>query len=357
MSLSIAEIKQLLDLRSDTSTLPTTHMWEAMAKAELGDGGRVDLTGRGEDPTVYQLEKLAAEVVGKEEAMYIASGSLANHTALLSLTERGDQILVERNAHIYINEKMDFLPRYGDLRPVFYHLNADYQIETGELAQLLSDYEIKVLCLENTHNHSGGTCLTPECTREVCQLAHAQGIHVHLDGARIFNAAVAQKVDVKDLTGPVDSVMFCVSKGLCAPVGSLLVGSADFIKQARAVGKMLGTPMRQAGVIAAAGIVALKENVERLAEDHAKAQKLGQLLAGIDKVLMDPKANQTDFIYLDVAPTGLNAQQVVDALRERGLLAAKMGETNVRLAVHKDISWADVERAAAIVKEYFTSLK
>ena len=196
-----------------------------------------------------------------------------------------------------------------------------------------------------------------ECTREVCRLAHAHGIHVHLDGARIFNAAVAQKVDVQELTGPVDSVMFCISKGLCAPVGSLLAGSADFIKQARAVGKMLGTPMRQAGVIAAAGIVALQENIERLAEDHAKAQKLGQLLAGIDKVFMDPKANQTDFIYLDVAPTGLNAQQVVDALRERGLLAAKMGETNVRLAVHKDISWEDVERAAVIVKEYFASLK
>ena len=356
MSMTIQEIQQMLDLRSDTSTLPTEHMWQAMAQAQLGDGGRVDLTGRGEDPTVYELERLAAEMLGKEEAMYVATGSLANHTAMYAATERGDQVLVEKSAHIYINEKYDFMPKFTGLVPIFYHLNSDYQIEPEEIARLLHDYDIEVLCLENTHNYSGGTCLTPECTRAVCDLAHQKGIHVHLDGARIFNSAVAQNVDVKELVAPVDSVMFCLSKGLCAPVGSMLVGSREFIEKARAVGKMLGTPMRQAGVIAAAGIVALKENVPRLAEDHAKAKRLGQLLSEIPNAIMDPKADQTDFVYLNVTPTGLTAQQVTDGLRARGLLVAKMTDESIRLAAHKDITMEDVERAARIVVDYFTFL-
>jgi len=356
MSLTISEIQKMLDLRSDTSTLPTDNMWKAMAEAELGDGGRVDLTGRGEDPTIYELEKLAAEMLGKEEAMYIATGSLANHTAMLALTERGDKVLVEKSAHIYINEKFDFLPRFSGLVPVFYHLNSDYQIEPKEIEYLLADGDIKVMCLENTHNYSGGTCLTPECTKIVCDLAHEKGVHVHCDGARIFNSAVAQNVDVKELVAPVDSVMFCLSKGLCAPVGSMLVGSKEFITKARAVGKMMGTPMRQAGVIAAAGIVALKENVERLAEDHKKAKRLGELLSVIPNAIMDPKADQTDFVYMNPTPTGLSAQEVTDGLRAKGLLVAKMTDDSIRLACHKDISMEDVEKAAAIVIEYFATL-
>ncbi len=355
MSLSISEIKNMLDLRSDTSTLPTEHMWEAMKTAKLGDGGRVDLTGRGEDPTVYELEKLAAKTLGKEEAMFVSTGSLANHTALLAVTNRGDKVLVEKSAHIYINEKFDFMSKFSGLVPIFYHLNSDYQIDLNEIQYLLKDDDIKVMCLENTHNYSGGTCLTPECTRKVCSAAHEKGIHVHCDGARIFNSAVAQDVDVKELAEPVDSIMFCLSKGLCAPVGSMLVGSREFIEKARAVGKMMGTPMRQAGIIAAAGIVALKENVERLTEDHKKAKRLGQLLSVIPNVLMDPKADQTDFVYLDVTPTGLSAQEVTDGLREKGLLAAKMTDKSVRLACHKDITMENVELAASIVIDYFKS--
>ena len=356
MGLTISEIKKMLDLRSDTSTLPTENMLKAMAEAELGDGGRVDLTGRGEDPTVYELEKLAAKMLGKEEAMYVATGSLANHTALLAATDRGDKVLVEKSAHIYINEKFDFMSKFSGLVPVFYHLNEDYQIEPKEIEYLLADGDIKVMCLENTHNYSGGTCLTPECVREVCDLAHKKGIHVHCDGARIFNSAVAQKVDVKELVAPVDSVMFCLSKGLCAPVGSMLVGSKEFIEKARAVGKMMGTPMRQAGVIAAAGIVALKENVERLEEDHKKAKRLGELLSVISNAIMDPKADQTDFVYMNVTPTGLTAQQVTDGLREKGLLVAKMTDESIRLACHKDITMEDVDRAASVVIEYFAGL-
>lgn len=357
MSLTIEEISRMLDLRSDTSTLPTENMWKAMSEAVLGDGGRVDLTGRGEDPTVYELEKLAAGMLGKEDAMFVSTGSLANHTALLAATDRGDKVLVEKSAHIYINEKFDFMSKFSGLVPVFFHLDKDYQIPVKEIEYLLQDNDIKVMCLENTHNYSGGTCLTAKCTNEVCEIAHQKGMHVHLDGARIFNSAIAQQTDVKELAAPVDSVMFCLSKGLCAPVGSILVGSREFIQKARDVGKMMGTPMRQAGVIAAAGIIALKENVGRLAEDHMKAKRLGQLLTGIDNAVMDPGADQTDFVYMDVTPTGLTARQVTDGLREKGLLVAKMTDESIRLAVHKDITMEDVEQAAAIVIQYFASLK
>jgi threonine aldolase len=349
-------ISKMLDLRSDTSTLPTEGMWQAMQRVPIGDGGRVDLTGRGEDPTVYELEKLAAKITGKEDAIFIATGSLANHTALLAATDRGDKVLLEKTAHIYINEKIDFMPKFSGLVPIFYHLNKDYQIDAAEIKYLLSDNDIKVLCLENTHNHSGGTCLSPECTRTICHIAHEKGVHVHLDGARIFNSAIAQDVDVKELTSPVDSVMFCVSKGLSAPVGSLLVGSHEFIKKARAIGKLLGTFMRQAGIIAAAGIVAINENIPRLKEDHENSALLGKLLSVIPNVIMDPKADQTNFVYLNVTPTGLNAQQVTDELRERGLLVAKMTNENIRLATCRNTTREDIVKAAEIVIKYFKTL-
>lgn len=351
------KISKMIDLRSDTGTVPTEKMWEAMYHANVGDGGRVDLTNRGEDPTVYELEKLAAEVTGKEEAIYIATGTLANHTALLAATDRGDKVLVEKTAHIYINEKIDFMSKFSGLVPIFYHLNKDYQIDPEEIKYLLSDNDIKVLCIENTHNHSGGTCLSPECTHTICDIAHEKGVHVHLDGARIFNSAVAQGIDVKELTAPVDSLMFCISKGLSAPVGSLLVGNCEFIKKARAVGKILGTPMRQAGIIAAAGIVAIKENIPRLKKDHENSALLGMMLSEIPNVIMDPKADQTNFVYINVTPTGLNAQQVTDALRERGLLVAKMADESIRLAVCRSTTREDVEKAAEIVIKYFKNLK
>jgi threonine aldolase len=349
-------ISKAIDLRSDTSTLPTEEMWKAMQHVPLGDGGRVDLTGRGEDPTVYELEKLAAAVTGKEDAMFVATGSLANHTALLAATDRGDKVLIEKTAHIYINEKIDFMPKFSGLVPVFYHLNKDYQIDPEEIKQLLSGNDIKVMCLENTHNHSGGTCLSPDCTRTICQIAHEKGVHVHLDGARIFNSAIAQGVDVKELTTPVDSLMFCVSKGLSAPVGSILVGSHEFIEKARAIGKLLGTYMRQAGIIAAAGIVAIRENIPRLKEDHENAALLGKLLSVIPNAIMDPKADQTNFIYMNVTPTSLNAQQVTDGLRERGLLVAKMTNENIRLAACRNTTREDIKNAAEIVIKYFKEL-
>lgn len=349
-------IKKMLDLRSDTSTYPTNNMWSAMMNAELGDGGRVDITGRGEDPSVYQLEMLAAEILGKEDAMFMPTGSLANHTALYTAAKRGDNVLVEANAHIYINEKFDFLPEYGGKNAIPYHLTEDYQIDLQEIRTLLENHDIRVLCLENTHNYSSGTCLNPETVSKVCELAHEYGVHVHLDGARIFNAAVSLGCDVKELTEPVDSVMFCLSKGLCAPIGSVLCGSSEFIDKAQDVRKLIGTLMRQAGVAASAGIVALEENIDRLEEDHKNAAYLGQRLSDISNAIMDSKADQSNFVYLNVSPTGLTAQKVTDDLRQRGLLVAKMTEDSIRFATHLGVTKEDVEKAAEITIDYFEKL-
>lgn len=350
-------IKKMLDLRSDTSTYPTPNMWSAMMNAELGDGGRVDITGRGEDPSVYQLEMLSAEILGKEDAMFMPTGSLANHTALYTAAKRGDNVLVEANAHIYINEKFDFLSEYGGKNAIPYHLTEDYQIDLQEIKTLLENHDIRVLCLENTHNYSSGTCLRPETISKVCDLAHEYGVHVHMDGARIFNAAVSLGCDVKELTEPVDSVMFCLSKGLCAPIGSVLCGSSEFIDKAQDVRKLIGTLMRQAGVAASAGIVALEENIGRLKEDHKNAAYLGQSLSGISNAIMDPKADQSNFVYLNVSPTGLTAQQMTDDLRKQGLLVAKMTDDSIRFATHLGVSKEDVEKAAEITIEYFEKLK
>lgn len=350
-------IKKMLDLRSDTSTYPTLNMWSAMMNAELGDGGRVDITGRGEDPSVYQLEMLSAEILGKEDAMFMPTGSLANHTALYTAAKRGDNVLVEANAHIYINEKFDFLSEYGGKNAIPYHLTEDYQIDLQEIKTLLENHDIRVLCLENTHNYSSGTCLRPETISKVCDLAHEYGVHVHMDGARIFNAAVSLGCDIKELTEPVDSVMFCLSKGLCAPIGSVLCGSSEFIDKAQDVRKLIGTLMRQAGVAASAGIVALEENIDRLKEDHKNAAYLGQRLSGISNAIMDPKADQSNFVYLNVSPTGLTAQQVTDDLRKRGLLVAKMTDDSIRFATHLGVSKENVEKAAEITIEYFEKLK
>ena len=356
MTISIEEIHALLDMRSDTGTLPSQAMWEAMSSARLGDGGRVDITGRGEDPTVYELEMLGASITGKDDGIFLPSGTLANHVALYTCTERGDKVLLESQAHIFNSEKSGFMPRYGGLEPVFFHLTDDFQVDRKEVERLLEPGDIRLLCLENTHNASGGTCLTPETTRIVCELAHAKGVHVHLDGARIFNAAVVQGVDVKELAGPVDSLMFCVSKGLSAPVGSVLTGSAAFIKAARVTCKYLGTSMRQSGIVAAAGIVALQENIARLGEDHENAAFLGARVRGIGNVGMNPASWQSNFVCLDVTPAGITPQQAAEDLRARGLLVSVSGANAIRLVASRGLTRADMEKAAAILAAYFGSL-
>jgi len=352
----LKERDQLIDLRSDTVTMPTQQMRAAMAAAPVGDGGRTDLIFKGEDPTVTELEALAAGLLKKDDALFFPTGSCANHAALMSVAGRGDRVLVESNAHIYIHEKYDFMDKGGGMVPVCYHLDEQYLIDPNEIERLVAGGENKALCLENTHNYSSGTCLTVDNIRRVCAIAHDKGMHVHMDGARVFNAAAALGVAPWQVAEHVDSVMFCVSKGLGAPVGSLLAGSSAFIREAAVSRKLIGGSMRQAGIIAAAGIMALKNNVARLAEDQENARILAALIGGNPKLRYDPAAIQTNMVYADVTPAGLNAAQVTAALAQRGLLVAKMTDSEIRMVTSLNVNRQQVERAAEIINRYFEEL-
>lgn len=352
----LKERDKLIDLRSDTVTMPTEEMRAAMAKAPVGDGGRTDLIFKGEDPTVTELETLAAGLLRKDDALFFPTGSAANHAALMSVTNRGDRVLVESNAHIFIHEKYDFCEKGHGLVPVCYHLNEQYLIEPKEIERLATGEDIRAICLENTHNYSSGTCLTVDTIRQVCTIAHDKGMHVHMDGARLFNAAVALGAEPWQLAEHVDSIMFCISKGLGAPVGSLLVGSDAFIREAAVNRKLIGGSMRQAGIIAAAGILALENNVARLAEDHENARILAGLIGGHPKLRYDPSAIQTNMVYADVTPTGLSAGEVSAALAQRGLLVSSMTDSEIRMVTNMNVNRQQVERAAEIINRYFDEL-
>src|SRR3989440_3835860 len=274
-------MQRIVELRSDTFTLPTDSMRRAMAAAEVGD----DVWD--EDPTIHRLQGRAAEMVGKEASLFVPSGTMGNLCALLSHTESGQEVLVEGESHIFHSEVAGASVVGGlQLRPL---ATADGRLHPEQVRAAIREPDIHqpptgLLCLENTHNRRGGTCLSPAQTQALCEVAHAAGFPVHLDGARVFNAAVALGVDVRQLTGPVDSVMFCLSEGLCAPVGSMLAGSREFIERSRRMRKMLGGGMRQAGVLAAAGLCALDEMVDRLADDHHSARRLAEGLQGMPGV-------------------------------------------------------------------------
>jgi len=316
-------------------------MRRAMAAAEVGD----DVYG--EDPTVNRLEAEAAALVGKEAALFVPTGTMGNQIAVLTHTERGDEVILEQDAHIY----------YYEVGGVALLAGAQVQtipsvagrIDPAVLRAAVRPANIhfptpRLFCFENTHNRAGGTVISPDLTRELCAVAHELGLKVHLDGARIFNAAVALGVDVKELTGPVDSVMFCLSKGLAAPVGSLLAGSREFIDRARKYRKVLGGGMRQAGVLAAAGLVALEEMIDRLALDHEHARQLAVGLAELPGIALDPEQVETN-IVLFALTDGRSASSYVEELRRVGVLAVPMGPTQVRMVTHKDVTGADIQEA------------
>ena len=292
----------------------------------------------------------------KENAIMLPTGSLANHVALLAVANRGDRILVEKNAHILINEKYDFVDKGSGLVPICFHLNEHYLIDPEEIEYLVKDNDIKAMCIENTHNYSSGTCLTVENIAAIAKIAHKHNIHIHMDGARLFNAAIALGVEAWQVVEHVDSVMFCVSKGLGAPVGSVLVGSDKFIHDAAVSRKFIGASMRQAGIVAAGGVYALKHNIERLAEDHANAHLLGELISGHPKLKFDQAAIQSNMVYVDVTPTGLNAQQVTTALAQRGLLVSKMTENEIRMVTNMNVSREQVIEAVKIIESYLNSV-
>jgi threonine aldolase len=331
-----------IDLRSDTVTRPTPEMRRAMAEAEVGD----DVYG--EDPTVLRLEARAAELLGLEAALFVPSGTMGNAVAIRVLTERGDEVLAERRSHVVRYELSGMsvlsgvMPRMVDAPGG--HLTAEQvRAAAGPRAYYKSD--VSLVVLENTHNLGGGTVLGVAETQSVVAAARAAGFRVHLDGARIWNAAVALGVAPAALTAGVDTVMTCLSKGLACPVGSLVAASRERIERARRVRKLLGGGMRQAGVLAAAGLVALDTMVARLAEDHAHARLLGEALSRGRGVRVAPV--QTNIVVATLE--GRTAPEVVAALGERGVLATAMDAVTLRLVTHRDVGREDCERAAEVL--------
>ena len=337
-------LQKMIDLRSDTVTKPTPAMRRAMAEAEVGD----DVYG--EDPTVNRLQERAAEIFEKEAALFVPTGSMGNQTAVKLHTRPGQEVIIEERGHIFNFEMATMSAFSGVLaRPV--KSNDSSGILTwDEIASALhsnSAYYVAptgLIALENSHNLAGGSVLTRERTEDVCARAHEKNLPVHLDGARIFNAATALGETVADLTRPADSVMFCLSKGLGAPVGSMLLGTREFIDEARVVRKMLGGGMRQAGVLAAAGLVALEESPKQLPEDHANAKRLAEGVNELPGVKIDPERVITNIVIFDVAETGQTADAICAQLRERGILASGFG-SSIRMVTHCDVARADIERA------------
>ena len=339
-----------IDLRSDTVTLPTPGMREAIYKAEVGD----DVFG--EDPTINRFEKMAAKRMGKEAALFVASGTMGNLVCSLTHCARGEEVILGDKSHMFLNEAGG-MSALGGIHP---HTVANQPDGT----MLLEDIEgairgsnvhfprTRLICLENTHNRCNGAALPAEYFNSVAGLAKRYSLSLHLDGARVFNAAVALGVDVKELTRNVDSVSFCLSKGLSVPVGSAVCGSSEFIAEARRTRKVLGGGMRQAGILAAAGIVALEEMVERLAEDHANARRLAEGIAQIEGLAVDLGTAQTNILYFELVTDKIDVQTFLTRLGEKGIkLLCIGGARRFRVVTHYGIEAEDIDVTLAVMRE------
>ena len=337
-----------IDLRSDTVTKPTPEMREAMAEAEVGDDVFRD------DPTVIRLEELAAGMVGKEASLFVPSGTMGNLIALLVHCQRGDEAIVGSLSHIYLNEAGG-MASLGGIQACPILNQKDGTLPLNDILASIRTEDVhhpitRLICLENTQNICGGVPLTKQYTEQVGGLAHQHGLFLHVDGARIFNAATAQNTSVRELVDPADSVMFCLSKGLAAPVGSILAGSQKFINRARHVRKMLGGGMRQVGVLAAAGIISLEKMTKRLADDHARAKKLADGLGQVNGVVLDPGSPYTNMIYFNLAShVKENAQQVTEKMKARGVLLDPDNSRRFRLVTHY---WIDDEAVEKTVNAF-----
>lgn len=339
----------IIDLRSDTVTLPTPAMREAVFRAEVGD----DVFK--EDPTVNRLEQMVAKRVGMEAALLVASGTMGNIVSVLTHCARGEEAILGDRSHIFLNEAGGMSALGG----VFPHTvpnrpdgtMAVEQIEAAIRADNIHYPKTRLICLENTHNRCYGAPLTPEYTGAVAALAKRHGLLLHLDGARIFNAAAALGVDVRELTRGCDSLNVCLSKGLAAPVGSLVCGSRDFIARARRIRKMLGGGMRQAGIIAAAGIVALEEMVDRLAEDHANARRLAEGIAVITGLATEPDRVRTNILYIDLVDRHFSDEEFMARLKKKGVLLSHPGPARFRMLTHYGIGEAEIEAALNALNE------
>ena len=338
-----------IDLRSDTVTLPTPAMRQAMASAEVGD----DVLG--EDPTVNKLEAMAAARLGKEAGLFVVSGTMSNLVALLTHCGRGDEIIVGDRAHIFLYEAGG-ASALGSIHSRQVPNRPDGTLDLGQVEDAVRGDNphfprSRLLCLENTHNRCGGACLAPDYMGQARRLADKHGLQIHLDGARVFNAAVALGVDVRELVRHADSVGFCLSKGLSAPVGSVLCGSSDFIRRARRNRKVVGGGMRQAGIIAAAGVVALEQMVDRLADDHANARRLAAGLAAIPGIGLDPARVQSNIVIFDLLDGAPEPAEFSRQLAGRGVKMSLVGGRQVRAVTHHGIEAAHIEQALAAVAQ------
>jgi len=337
---------EYVDLRSDTVTKPTPEMREAMAEAEVGDDVFRD------DPTVNKLEAMAAEMLGKESAVFVPSGTMGNLLALLVHCQRGDEVIVGDKSHIYLNEAGG-MSALGGIQPCPVRNQKDGTLTLDDIAASIRSEDVhhpitRLICLENTQNICGGVPLTAEYTRQVGELARKNNLSLHIDGARIFNAAVAQNVDVKELTTPADSVMFCLSKGLASPIGSMLIGTDKFIARARHLRKMLGGGMRQVGIVAAAGLISLGTLTDRLVDDHKHAQKLADGLRQIDGLVVDEGSPHTNMIFLNLSENVTSTMpQIAEKMKKLGVLIDAEHPRRLRLVTHYWIDDAGVEKGVS----------
>jgi len=352
--LSFDNPMEIIDLRSDTVTQPTPEMREAMASAVVGD----DVYG--EDPTINELEALACRMTGMEASVFVASGTMGNACAIMAHTQRGDEVICGQRSHVFLNEQG------GAAVHSAVQLNGLRENAAGELplddiaANIRTEDEhhpiSSLICIENTHNVCGGLLLSVEYMQGVGELAKRHDLRFHVDGARIFNAAVALNVSAEALVAAADSLTFCLSKGLSAPVGSVLCGDVEFIRRARRARKLLGGGMRQAGVLAAAGIVALNGMVERLSDDHANARQLVEGLVAIDGIQLNPPGGATNMVYFDLdASIQRNAASLYDALALQDVLLDPVGPRRFRAVTHHGIDAAMVDRVIGAVRETMSS--
>lgn len=344
----VKPIDGVVDLRSDTVTRPTAAMRRAMAEAEVGD----DVYG--EDPTVNRLEKRAAEIFGKEAALFVPTGCMGNLISIKVWTHHGSEVICEERSHVNLYELASMsaiagcMPRATRAED---GLLTWKHVEAAIRPKIYYDSQTALVCLENTNNMWGGTVYPTAQTQEICDRAHEYGLRVHLDGARVFNAAVALGEDVRHMTAKFDSVMFCLSKGLGAPVGSMIAGSREFIEKGRIYRKMFGGGMRQAGVLAAAGLLALEESPKRLHVDHENARRLAEGIAKIPGLQIDPSRVKTNIVIFDCSKAGKTAVELCEALQPHGIWAQDTSPYSVRFVTHCDVNREGIERALDVLRE------
>jgi threonine aldolase len=337
-----------IDLRSDTVTKPSPEMRRAMADAEVGDDVFI------EDPTINRLQERAAEIFKREASLFVPSGTMGNLTCIVAHTRPGQEVICEEAGHIY-NYEMASMSAIGGVLPRV--VQAPDGILSWELVarairpKIYYRPQTALVSLENTHNMAGGTVYPTEVANEICDKAHEAGIPIHLDGARIFNAATYLGQDVVQITKKFDSIQFCLSKGLGAPVGSMIVGSREFIERCRSIRKMLGGGMRQAGVLAAAGLVALEKGPKRLQEDHDNARFLARRLAEVPGIGLDPAKVQTNIVIFDLKKARRSSADFLKALANRDVLAVPVDNERVRMVTHLDVDREDIEKASDVVRE------